>query len=656
MFRNLIHSEIEQLEKQGCSSIDWTLINVADEFLPNSCHNVSFSGRVQLGVFSGSHEIGGGIIRQAGIYNATIHNCIIEDDVYISSIQRYISNYHIKEYAYVENCNVIGVSGESSFGNGTSVAVLNELGKRSIPIYTELTAQIAYLLVFYRDKKSFIEKLIKEIDEYVTLVTSNRGIIGKGAKIVDSMTITSVNIGDYCGISGVGRLHNGTIKSSAESPVYIGVGVIADNFIISYGSSITDRSILTNCYVGDSCCMGKQFSAENSLFFANFNGQHGEAYAIFAGPHTASHHKSTLLISAYFSFMNAGSGSNQSNHLYKLGPMHQGIVERGSKTASDSYILWPARVGAFTLILGRHTQHCNTRDMPYSLLLEEQGKTLLIPGVNIKSIGTIRDADKWPQRDNRIMKTGSNCDIINYDFLSPYTVSKMYNGLQVLEKIAENEYPSASYSYKGTIIPHAAVNKGIAYYKMAIVKYLGNMIVKRITDIYITTKEDFYKQLSPLSIIGTGDWVDISGCILPKTELFKYIDGDTVSLDSLGEALLDMHNNYYEWSWSWSFDIYSKLQGKSLLDSSLEEIYSFLNHWMSETERLDNYFISDGEKEFSTRFQAGFGIDGGVNTRRADFDAVRGAIEENSYINNIKTHKINKQSLYKEVINIITRL
>ena len=36
--------------------------------------------------------------------------------------------------------------------------------------------------------------------------------------------------------------------------------------------------------------------------------------------------------------------------MYKLGPIHQGAMERGAKTTSDSYILWPARVGAFSLV------------------------------------------------------------------------------------------------------------------------------------------------------------------------------------------------------------------------------------------------------------------------------------------------------------------
>lgn len=74
-----------------------------------------------------------------------------------------------------------------------------------------------------------------------------------------------------------------------------------------------------------------------------------------------------------FSFLNAGSGSNQSNHMYKLGPIHQGVVDRGSKTTSDSYILWPAHIGAFSLVMGRHVSHSDTSRLPFSYLIENAG-------------------------------------------------------------------------------------------------------------------------------------------------------------------------------------------------------------------------------------------------------------------------------------------
>ena len=41
----------------------------------------------------------------------------------------------------------------------------------------------------------------------------------------------------------------------------------------------------------------------------------------------------------------------------RLGPIHQGTLERGAKTTSDSYILWPARVGAFSLVMAVSYTH-----------------------------------------------------------------------------------------------------------------------------------------------------------------------------------------------------------------------------------------------------------------------------------------------------------
>ena len=95
--------------------------------------------------------------------------------------------------------------------------------------------------------------------------------------------------------------------------------------------------------------------------------------------------------------------------MYKLGPIHQGIVERGSKTTSDSYVLWPAKIGAFTLIMGRHYKNPDTSDLPFSYLIERDDQSWLAPAVNLRSIGTIRDAMKWPKRDKRKDKNKIDC-------------------------------------------------------------------------------------------------------------------------------------------------------------------------------------------------------------------------------------------------------
>ena len=190
------------------------------------------------------------------------------------------------------------------------------------------------------------------VDDYSSSISLSKGIIGHNSSILNCNTIRNVRVGPYSDIEGAIRLNEGSVNSCKEDPVFIGPGVIMEHFIVCSGSTVTESTLIDNCFIGQGCILGKHYSAENSLFFANCGGYHGEACSIFAGPYTVTHHKSTLLIAGIFSFMNAGSGSNQSNHMYKLGPIHQGIMERGSKTTSDSYLLWPARIGPFTLGYG----------------------------------------------------------------------------------------------------------------------------------------------------------------------------------------------------------------------------------------------------------------------------------------------------------------
>ena len=164
------------------------------------------------------------------------------------------------------------------------------------------------------------------------------------------------------------RSSNGTILSHPDSPTIIGDAVIAKDFIVAEGAHVVGGAIVQKSFVGQGCRVGNQFSAENCLFFANCEAFHGEAVSFFAGPYTVTHHKSTLLIGGMFSFYNAGSGTNQSNHRYKLGPTHEGKLERGCKTGSFAYVMWPCRVGPFSVVLGKHTRSFDTANLPFQPL------------------------------------------------------------------------------------------------------------------------------------------------------------------------------------------------------------------------------------------------------------------------------------------------
>lgn len=660
-YRNLTVEEVSILEQQNCFCEDWKKISVSSDFNPKFCRNVCFSGKVKIGKTGVKFEKYN-VVKYSGIYDAHIHNCEIADGVYISKIGTHIANYQIGENTIIENTDVVEVRGKTTFGNGVRIAVLNESGGRSIPIFVGLSAQFAYMAVFYRHNKNLINLLETLADKVINSYESDIGKIGSGVQISSAGTISNCIIGDYARILCSARLHCGTIVSSENAPVNIGTGVIADHFIINESSMLLDRAIISYCFVGEGCDLSREFSAENSLFFANFIGHHGEAYAVFAGPHTATHHKSSLLISGYFLFNNAGSGSNQSNHLYKMGPLHQGILERGTKTASDSYILYPARIGPFTLVLGRHINHCDTKDMPYSYLIEEANQSILIPGTNLKKIGTVRDADKWKIRDKR---KGHSLDLINYDLLNPFSVAKMFNGKDILYKLktdnaAEfvNGFDEMVYKFNGTIIQKDTLANGIKYYKRGIVKYLGNVFVKRLLGSSINSAKDLHKFLqSPKA--DCNEWLDVAGCVLPQ-KIVKKIEmkletGEIDSVEKFNAEFAEMNAKYSEFSWAWCVFGIEKYYEKPLAEFDKDDLIHFLDQWISAVVELDKCFLKDAEKEYSEVMKIGFGIDGNRDTAEKDFIEVRGEFDKNEVIGKIKAHLKKKQDLHAKSVEIIKK-
>ncbi len=652
-YRSLTNEEINRLEAQACSASDWNDVQVDEYFTPDYVHHARFSGKVRLGVFEYEFALPGGICKHAGLSYVTLHNVMVGDNCCIENVKNYIANYEIGAYTFIENVDIILVDKKSHFGNGVEVSVLNETGGREVMIHDRLSAHQAYIMALYRHRPQLIERMKTLIEAYADEHASDIGTIGSHVTIVNSGYIKNVRIGDYCEIEGAGRLKNGSINSNAADPVHIGYGVVCDDFIISSGSHIEDGTMITRCFVGQACHMGHNYSASDSLFFSNCQEENGEACAIFAGPFTVTHHKSTLLIAGMFSFMNAGSGSNQSNHMYKLGPIHQGALERGAKTTSDSYILWPARIGAFSLVMGRHVNHPDTSDLPFSYLIEDKNTTYLAPGVNLRSVGTIRDAQKWPKRDLR--KDPVRLDQINYNLLSPYTIQKMMKGRSILKELQRvSGETSEIYSYQSAKIKNSALNKGIGFYETAIHKFLGNSVIKRLEGICFKNNEEIRCRLQPDTVIGEGEWVDISGLIAPKTEIERLMNdietGTLYTVDQIHDRFAEMHANYYTYEWTWAYGKMLEFYGLNAETITAKDIINIVHQWQKSVVGLDRMVYEDAKKEFSLTSMTGFGADGSKEEQVLDFEQVRGVFESNPFVTAVLKHIEVKTALGNELI------
>ena len=616
-YLKLTGEQISVLESNGCTAEDWGRVMVRNGFDTAFVRNVRFGGDVLAGaITSGVFADIYGISKQVGLYNAAIYNCTIGDNVYISNIGGHISNYDIADRVVIENAGMIACIGKTAFGNGAEVASINEAGGREVPIYDHLTSQVAYIIAMYRHRPETIKRLGGMISGYAAAAASDRGFIGAGSILTNCKSVINVKIGARAVVDGAASLREGTINSTDSSPSKVGVGVIASDFIMACSSRVDTGSMLRRCFVGEGTIFENGFSAENSLFFANCHCNHGEACAVFAGPYTVTHHRSTLLIAGYFSFFNAGSGANQSNHMYKSGPVHQGIHLRGCKFGSDAYIMLPARTGAFSIVTGRHYSHYDTAEMPFSFIVDEEESSHLIPAANIRGCGIARDIKKWPARDKRY---GVASDIINFDLMTPYTGGRILRAIEICEMLAA-KYPTVdTITWNRIRIKMTRLKRGLTHYKQTLRSYVARLFTEKGASLS-----------GPYMPHGNMEgWVDMAGMIAPKilvTQLLDDIDnGKLDSLPAIEEALRNINAGYDTYVNDWAVYAISAMLGKNADKITDKELAAFIKEGEKDGQAIAAAIELDAKRDAAPLMSIGYGIDSSDEGEIAsDFADVRG--------------------------------
>ena len=590
-YRQLTQEEIGVLESNSCWAENWEQVQVAEAFSPYGFHRVVFYGDIRLGVFEKQVEVTNGFTKHAGINDATLRNVTVGDNCLIEKIGNFINNYTIGDDCYISNICTMETTEGATFGEGHLVSVLNEMGDGNVMLFHDLNSQLAAFMVKHFKDRQLKDCIMRLVNEEIRFTQPEQGTIGNGVKIINTKEITNTVVKDDCEISGASRLSDCTILSSKDASVYIGTGVICENSIISNGCSITNSVKMQDCFVGEACQITNGFTAEASVFFANSYMANGEACAAFCGPFSASHHKSSLLIGGEFSFYNAGSNTNFSNHAYKMGPMHYGTLERGSKTASGAYVLMPANIGAFSVCFGKLMNHPDMRCLPFAYLMAYGETMYIVPGRNITTVGLYRDIKKWPKRDKRAASCRKS--VINFDWLSPFTVGEIVEGKKILESLQRAGGKNvSSYNFQEYIINASSLKKGIKYYDSALRIYMGAVLKRAV-------KEGFLGK--PTSDTGLGKWIDLSGLLLPVSEEERLIEdiknGNVESIRDVLNRFYDINDHYREYQWAWTYQLMLDYYGlDELTDQAMQRIREDYvrarRAWIAEIRK-------DAQKEFA---------------------------------------------------------
>lgn len=540
---------IEQLERQGCFCDDWSKVRFSEDTDFRKIRNVYFRGDVTIGANAEIVNVPGGI-----------------------------ANLRIGDNVRIINTSRIECSEGARFGVGTDIDVLDETGHHIVRIYPGISSQIATLSARMPEYAS--KKLLPLVDEHIKSLPDIPEV-GDNVEIIDCGALVDVRIYPGLKVEGAIRLCNGSIVNNScngKPLAYVGYGVDAENFIIEDGE-VKGGSRIVNAYVGQGAVLDKGFTAHDSLFFANCNMECGEACALLAGPYSVSMHKSSLLIGVQTSFFNAGSGTNMSNHMYKLGPVNWGVMERGVKLASKAYVMQGARIGAYSLVMGDHKTHPDTSDFPFSYLFgNEAGETIVVPGAMLKSYGLRRDEDKWPARDRRQGHGLPLHDRITFPILNPYTAGKMLKGIDVLDSLfiqynntgeIENKRATGYSVLNNLKFSSRSLLRSRTLYATAIYSYL-----------YLKTRDGEFPQDTGYRHSGF-DWIDLGGLLMPASILEDALRCNGIK--EMENVFSQAHSDYDSLERAW---ISVNLKGWANIDNLYSKRYS---EWVSliEKDKLD---------------------------------------------------------------------
>ncbi len=606
-YRHLSEAEVRVLEGRGCVADDWSDVWVRGVFDAAALTAVRFMGVVRLGDMSGTVHVNApgfdmGNVRSS-ICRATLRDVTLGDWFFVHDVGL-LCGYNVGGRFVAMNCGRI-VGGEGAFGVGTPVAVVNEGGGREVPLSASLNSNIAYCVAMHR----YIPGLVEGYEALVRREAEGLvAEIGKDVHIFSTRVVEGVRIGRRAVIDGASALRNGTILSAPEQPTFVGADVNAANFVFAEGAEVFDGADLTNCFIGQCAMVGKGFAAENLLAFSNSQLLCGEAVAVLAGPCTVSHHKSSLLVAGAYSFFNAGSATNASNHHYRLGPIEQAVYDRGVKTGSGAYVLEPARIGAFTMVVGHHRTCPDTAAFPFSVLAERDGESHLIVAQNLFSMGMFRDWNKWRKRDRRKLKA----DAVSYDILNPITVGAMMAAVRRIE--GDLAHSKSEHIIEGGLrIRRALLSRAAVAYRTAI-------------DLFIA-KAYVHDQGRSESL--NCEWVDAGGLVAPMPDVraieAKIAQGQYESVAQVADDFRALAERARGLTVRWCVGRAREWYGYTDTDENVKDA---IQHVAEACHNAKEATLADAAREWGVKVMTSYGLDGTPQEQDADFVALRGDFEQ----------------------------
>jgi len=193
----------------------------------------------------------------------------------------------------------------------------------------------------------------------------------------------------------------------------------------------------------------------------------------------------------------------------------------------------------------------------------------------------------------------------------------------------------------------------LSLYKIAIHKFLGNSIIKKLEKTLFKSNQEIREQLKPKTNIGLGDWMDLAGLIAPQTEIDSLLNaiekGQIKTLLEINNAFKTMHENYYEYEWTWAWDKIQKFYQLTLETITAQDILSIIDKWEASVLSLDEMIYNDAKKEFTLSYKTRSTADEYIQMENIDFKCFNDTLNQNPFVISTLKHMIDKKELGEDL-------
>jgi hypothetical protein len=434
--RPLTTEEIASLERHANLCENWALIRVDPEFDPSRIRRCFLSGQVVLPRFFGTVLSPDGIALPAGLYDCTVHQCILEN-AHIAQVGT-LSRMIVSAGCLIRNVGSLAVQGRTSFGAGRAITVGAESGNKALRIWPELNLDAAAAMLQQRHQPSTWGLWEQALTEFAEQVSSAWGFVGKDAILTNTPAIRNCWIGTAARIDGAAKVYDSTLLSTVEQPCILRDGALVEHSQLQWGVRVRSGAQVSNSLLCEESSAHRRVIVQESIIGSNTHLHEGEITSSLVGPFVGFHHQALLISVIWPEGMgNVAHGASVGCNHTGRAPDQEALPGKGQFFGMGSIIKFPAHYqdSPWSLFAPGLVAPPQRVAFPFSLLSPGRNpkafRNEIVPGWMLRyaALGLMRNEHKFTVR-NRSRRQNWQAELFGAE-----TAHLVLKALQELQRI-----------------------------------------------------------------------------------------------------------------------------------------------------------------------------------------------------------------------------